>query len=181
MLTLNRRCLILPAVAILVLVYAGLVSVSSAHQAEGYQPAGAWAWSITSPNGTAPALVTFHRDGTVFVAQASVGKSSPGHGAWERTGPKSFGGTCLFMNFDSGGNFTGFMRTRSALRFVDDPDHIEGELYVELGVPCAIDHVRCLDPLGPDATWTLISVNPLPISGTRIQRVEIPEQENFPQ
>ncbi len=179
--TLNRKCLILPAVAILAVVYAGLVSISSANQGEGYQPAGAWVWSITTPNGTAPALVTFHSDGTVFVAPASVGKSSPGHGAWERTGPRSFGGTCLIMNFDSGGNFVGFQRTRSALHFVDDPDHIAGELYVDLGVPCAIDHVRCLDPLGPDANWTLISINPHLISGTRIQRAEIPDQENLPQ
>ena len=83
--TLNRKCLILPALAIFALAYAGFVSVSSAEENEGYQPAGAWAWTITSAQGSAPALVTLHHNGTVSVSAASMfnpgkGYLSPGHG-----------------------------------------------------------------------------------------------------
>ena len=177
--TLNRKCLILPAVAILALVYAGFVSVSSARQEEGYQPAGSWVWSISMGGVPSPAFVTLHSDGTVSVSSASM-FNSPGHGAWVRTGPKSFGGTTLYMRHDASGNLLGFMRARTALHFVDDPDHIEGLIYVEIGQACAPPS-GCPDPLSPDAIWTATTVTPVPLSGTRIHRVEIPEQESFQQ
>jgi hypothetical protein len=154
-------------------VFAGFVSVSSANENEGYQPAGAWAWTITSPMGSAPALVTLHQGGTVSVSTASMFKagfsySSPGHGMWERTGPKSFGGMTLYMLYDDTGMQNGFMRARTALSFADDPDHIEGLMY--------IDYCNgCTDPLSDEVNWvptTPILVN---VSGTRIQRVEVPE------
>jgi hypothetical protein len=169
--TISRKCLILPAIAILALVHAGFVSVSSANENEGYQPAGAWAWTITSPMGSTPALVTLHQGGTVSVSTASMfqpgtGYYSPGHGVWERTGPRSFGGITLYMIYDKDGNQSGFMRARTALNFSYDPDHIEGLMYLD---KCT----GCTDPLSEDASWTPpISVN---VSGTRIQRVEVPE------
>jgi len=168
--TISRKCLIVPAVAILALVYAG--SVSSAYQEEGYQPAGAWAWTITSAQGSAPALVTLHHNGTVSVSAASMfnpgkGYLSPGHGVWERTGPMSFGGTTLYMRYDQYGSVAGFMRACTALQFAGDPDHIEGLMYVER---CD----GCTDPLGPDVIWKGPGI-PVFVLGTRIQRVEVPE------
>lgn len=175
MLTIGRKCLILPAIAILALVYAGFISVSSANENDGYQPAGAWAWTITSPMGSAPALVTLYQSGAVSVSTASMfsfpnppGYSSPGHGVWEHTGPRSFGGITLYMLYDAYGDQIGFMRCRTALSFADDPDHIEGLMYIDYCIDCK-------DPLSEDTSWT----PPIPIcvsvSGTRIQRVDVPE------
>jgi len=173
----NWKCLILPAVAILALVYAG--SVSSAHQGEGYQPAGAWGWTITSPTGSvAPALVTLHHNGTVSVSTASMfntgddGKLSPGHGVWERTGPMTFGGTTLYMRFDFSGKLVGFLRARTALNFAGDPDHIEGVMYQE-NASCADSLSGCEDPLSPDLVWTRGRF--VQVSGTRIHTLEVPE------
>ena len=172
----NWKCLILPAVAILALVYAG--SVSSA-QEEGYQPAGAWGWTITSQTGVvAPALVTLHHNGTVSVSAASMFKTgdggtlSPGHGVWERTGPKSFGGTTLYMRFDSSGVLEGFLRARTALNFADDPDHTEGVMYQETA-SCVDSPSGCEDPLSPDLVWK--NGRFAQVSGTRILRLEVPE------
>ncbi len=100
------------------------------------------------------------------------GKSSPGHGVWERTGPKSFGGTSLYMRYNSDGKLVGFTRARTALHFVDDPDHIMGVMHVENGAPCVGTPPVCEDPLSPDTVWTGA---PVLISGTRIHRVEVPE------
>ncbi len=166
--TVSRKCLILPAIAILALVYAGFVSVSSAN--EGYQPAGAWAWTIM---GSAPALVTLHQGGTASVSTASMfqpgfGYSSPGHGVWERTGPRSFGGTTLYMLYNAAGIQNGFMRARTALNFAGDPDHIEGLMYID---KCT----GCTDPLSENVIWTPLIPILVNVSGTRIQRVEVPE------
>jgi hypothetical protein len=174
--TINRKCLILPAVAILALVYAG--TVSNAHQEEGYQPAGAWGWTITSPLGSAPAFVTLHHNGTVSVSAASMfntssgGKLSPGHGVWERTGPKSFGGTTLYMVFDPSGNLAGLLRARTALNFAGDPDHMEGVMYQE-NASCADSPSGCADPLSPDLVWT--NGRFVQVSGTRIYKLDVPE------
>ena len=170
--TIRRKCLILPAIAILTLVYAGFVLVTSANENEGYQPAGAWAWTI---QGSSPALVTLHHGGTVSVSTASMfkfgysppfGYSSPGHGVWERTGPQSFGGITLYMLYDADGKQNGFMRACTDLNFAGDPDHIEGLMSIEM---CP----GCTDPLSENVSWTLpIMVN---VSGTRIQKVEVYE------
>lgn len=173
--TISRKCLILSAIASLTLVYAGFVSVSSANENEGYQPAGAWAWTITSMQGSSPALVTLHPGGTVSVSTASMfrfgyvapfGYSSPGHGVWGRTGPKSFGGTTLYMLYDDTGIQNGFMRACTALNFAGDPDHIEGLMSIER---CP----GCTDPLSENGSWT--SPTFVDVSGTRIQTVEVPE------
>lgn len=175
----GRKHLIFKAVAILGLVCAGLESVSNAGQGEGYQPAGSWAWSIESVRGAVPALVTLHKDGTVSISEGSMfltpngGKKSPGHGVWERTGPLSFGGTSLSMRYDPNGKLLGFARTRTALYFMNDPNHIQGVMYVETGDDCT--DLGCPDPLSPDAIWSPLPGVPFAISGTRIQRVEVPE------
>jgi hypothetical protein len=148
-----------------------------AGQDEGYQPAGAWAWTTSFGVGSAPALATFHKDGTVSVSDSLMfltlngGKMSPLHGVWERTGPKSFGGTCLYMRFNASGTFVGFSRSHSALQFGDDPDHFEGVMVVE---NCA---TGCTDPTSPAATWTPLGIMPpggFVVSAARIQRVEVP-------
>jgi hypothetical protein len=175
---LNRKFFILPALAISALVLAaGFVSVSNAEGEEGYQPAGAWGWTITSSKGSAAALVTLHHKGTVSVSTASMfdtgaddGKLSAGHGVWERTGPKSFGGTTLYMHFNALGLVDGFTRASTALHFAGDPDHIEGVMYVE-HTRCA-DLTRCAEPMDPDLAWAGGLVE---VSGTRILRLEVPE------
>lgn len=170
----SRRRLVW-AVAILALVYFGVVSHSAASENEGYRPAGAWAWTITSSQGSSPALVTLHQGGTVSVATASMfrlgysppfGYSSPGHGVWERTGPRSFGGTTLYMLYDDTGVQNGFMRACTGLSFADDPDHIEGLMSIEM---CP----GCTDPLSESANWTIPSF--VTVSGTRIPKVEVPQ------
>jgi len=173
--TISRKCLVVPAIAILTLVYAGFVSGLSAKDNEGYQPAGAWAWTITSMQGSSPALVTLHQGGAVSVSTASMfsfgysppfGYSSPGHGVWERTGPQSFGGTTLYMLYDADGNQNGFMRACTALNFAGDPDYIEGLMSIER---C----LGCTDPLSENESWTPPIL--VDVSGTRIQIVEVPE------
>ncbi len=181
--TRGRKCLIFAAVAILALVSAG--SVSRAYQQEGYQPAGAWAWTITPLTGgsSSPALVTLHHNGTVSVSAASMfntgakdnyGKLSLGHGVWERTGAMSFGGTTVYMHFDDAGILNGFLRASTALYFTTDPDHIAGTMYME-NASCADDPSLCGDPLSPDLVWTRGRY--VDVSGTRSHRLEVPVPE----
>jgi len=183
---LNRRLLLLLAVIVLLAAPAGLVAGSNSNQgqAEGYQPAGSWVWwtSFGTP-GSVPALVTYHTDGTLSGADGLMfltpdgGKISPIHGVWERTGPKGFGGASLYMLYNPAGTLVGFARARSALHFVDDPDHIEGVMFVDIGLPCASPPFGCPDPVSPGATWTPHPMMPpggFPVSATRIHRVETP-------
>jgi hypothetical protein len=158
---------------------------SNINQGEGYQIAGSWvsATHYGAP-GSVPALLTVHKDRTFSVSDGLMflgpggGKFSPLHGVWEHTGPKSLGGTALFMVYAPTGMLVGFGRARTALNFVDDPDHIEGLMYLEIGPPCTSPPFGCSDPLSPTATWTPISSMPpggFPVSATRIHRVEMPD------
>jgi len=160
-------------------------SIQDRQNNKGYEPTGSWVWSTSfGTPGSAPALATFHKEGTVTVSDAFMfltfngGKMSPLHGVWERTGPKSFGGTSLWMSYNATGTLVRFARARSALHFVEDPDHIEGVMYIDLGSPCASPPFGCPDPLSSEATWTPQPMMPpggFPVSATRIHRVEIPE------
>jgi hypothetical protein len=65
-----------------------------------------------------------------------------------------------------------------ALQFVDDPDHIEGVMYLDIGPPYASPPFGCSDPVRHGATWTQLPIVPpggFHVSATRIHRVEIPE------
>jgi hypothetical protein len=145
-------------------------------EASGIQPWGTWVWHY-GPEGSGlpfPALVTFHQDGTLICSdsmmfggfQVSPFKTSPIQGVWERTGPKSFGGTSLYMIFvPTTGVAIMYGRARSSLHFGEDCDHIYGEMVAE-----TLSILE--DPLDPDASWEPYPVTFL-ISGARLHRVPI--------
>jgi len=156
----------------------------AAQQDEGYQPWGTWAWSTHRPvvagGGTLPAIITYHRDGTLsgsdgimygidYPPAHNPKKESLLHGVWERTGPLSFRGTSLWLLFAENGNVIGWGRARSDLHFVGDPDHFEGTMYVD-SLPCPTPFT-CPDPITSE--WTS-PVTVRAVSGVRLSRVEPP-------
>jgi hypothetical protein len=150
-------------------------------QDDPYQPWGTWAWSTHRPAGGAfPALVTYNRDGTLtgadvlmngitFPPAVNPTRMSPFHGVWERTGPHSFRGMSLWMQYDVSGNVTAWGRSRSDLHFVDDADHVEGRMWID-SLPCPTPFT-CPDPLTTE--WTS-AVAIRDVSLTRMTRIEPP-------
>ncbi len=169
---------------------AGDVSVARRASHWAFQPVGSWVWTIdleinSQSIGWKPTLITFHRDGTIAFADSfmfgnpiskSAEKWGPGHGVWQHTGGRTFGGTSLWFRFDPTTGFvTGYVRGRSALEMVDK-DHFEGVIYVE-GLACKTA-LSCPDPTDPDAEWTPNPIMPpggFPVSAVRIHRLPLPE------
>lgn len=161
---------------------AGPAVVGAVQDKEGYQPAGTWAWSTHRPSGgTLPALVTYHKDGTIsgsdgvmfginFPPAFNPNLASGLHGVWERTGPRSFRGMSLYLQFAPDGNVIGWGRARSELQFVGDEDHIEGTMYLD-SLPCPTPFT-CPDPVA--SAWTS-TITRRAVSAVRLSRVETPE------
>lgn len=156
-----------------------------------FLPLGSWVWTTDlGPLGSTPVLISFHFDGTIAVADgfmfgnpaappaAQGAKRGPGRGVWQYTGGRTFGGTSLWLRFNSSGFMEGWARSRSALEFVD-ADHFQGVVYVEsLGGCTTTPPVGCPDPTDPDAVWTPSPNMPpggYPVSATRIRRIPVPE------
>jgi hypothetical protein len=155
------------------------------------QPVGSWVWTTDlGPLGKVPVLITFHVDGTIAVADGFMfanpiappagqgAKRGPAHGVWRYTGGRTFGGTSLWLRFNSSGFMEGWARSRSALELVD-PDHFQGVVYIEtLGGCITTPPVGCPDPTDPDAVWTPSPNMPpggYPVSATRLHRLPLPE------
>ena len=81
---------------------------------------GSWVVSIAGGDGTPPlptwyrAFVTFSRNGGL-VATITDATISTGHGAWLRTGPRTFAISILLNQFDPNGVFLGTLKARSTL------------------------------------------------------------------
>ncbi len=95
------------------------------------------------------------------------GKRSPGHGVWERTAAESAGGTTPHMRYDALGFLIGFMRARTALHLTDDPDHMEGVIYLK-NASCEDTPGGCADLLSSDLVWTTGRF--VEVSGIRIEK-----------
>ena len=149
------------------------------------QPWGTWVWRTHTPSGAAlPTLVTYHQDGTIAGSDFSMfggtvsnlaRRATPLNGVWERTGPRTIGGTCLYLVFDASTNLLiGFGRARSALEFTPgDFDQFEGRMFVDF-LACPTPST-CPDPLDQSAAWT--SYNSMVpdgfvVSAKRLHRVE---------
>lgn len=87
----------------------------------------------------------------------------------ERTGPLSFRGTSLWLQFAANGNVIAWGRARSDLYFVGDADHFEGTMYLE-SLPCPTPFT-CPDPIG--SVWTS-PVTMRAVSAVRLTRIEPP-------
>lgn len=169
------------AIAAVCLVATAPRTIVTAQYDEGYQPIGTWAWSTHRPSGgTFPALVTYHRDGTItgsdglmfgidYPPALNETTMSPFQGVWERTGPHTFKGTSLWLQFAPEGTVIGWGRVRSDLHYVGDPDHFEGMMYLE-SLPCPTPFT-CPDPV--TSVWTS-TVTAREVSAVRVTRVEPP-------
>jgi hypothetical protein len=148
---------------------------------DAYQPWGTWAWETHRPaGGLFPALITYHKDGTItgsdgvmygidFPPALNTTKESVLHGVWERTGPHSFRGMSLWLQFASNGNVIAWGRARSDLQFVGDADHFEGTMYVDsLACPTPF---TCPDPM--TTPWPS-TATARAVTATRVQRIEPP-------
>ncbi len=168
-------------------------AISARHASHwAFPPVGSWVWTIDLGGiGSKPTLITFHRDGTIAFADSFMfgnpisglgEKLSPGHGVWQHTGGRTFGGTSLWFRFSPTTSFvTGYVRGRSALEMVDK-DHFQGVIYVESLAGCSMNSlvppIGCPDPTDPDAVWTPNPIMPpggFPVSATRIHRLPLPE------
>lgn len=149
---------------------------------------GTWYWQTLlplAPNVTVPfpALVTYHRDGTVEVADgmmfgglpANTFHYTPARGVWERIGRCQFRGTTLFLRFDAAtGLLVGIARSRSHFEFGDDGDHIKGTIHLDV-LNCATP-VACPDPLSAAAAWQAYGpVSDYSFVAERMHVVPLPE------
>ena len=176
-----RRIFVL--LAAVVAVIAGACWFHAAAQEQTPQPWGTFIWWTTMGTGgeALPALLTLHQDGAVAVADSAMFGAQPGspsrisplQGVWERTGPKTVGGSSLFLVFDAAGGLTAIARSRVSLQFSDDFREFRGMMSVDIA-PCAFGPVFCPDPTDTKTTWQPSSNMPptgVPVFGTRFQRV----------
>jgi hypothetical protein len=171
----KARCILRCLVVLLALatVLAGAVTLFAQERDERMENTwprhtlvGTWYWQTllpVAPNVTVPfpALVTYHRDGTVDVSDGlmfgglptNVFRYTPARGVWERIGPRQFQGTTLFLRFDATtGKLVGIARSRSHIEFGEDGDHIKGTIHLDV-LNC-VTPVSCPDPLSaPTADW----------------------------
>ncbi len=95
---------------------------------------GTWSATITGGPGTPPlptwygALVTFDRDGGL-VATITDPLITTGHGAWLKTGHRTFVVTILLRQFDAAGNFLGTLRARATIVVNREGDQFTGDPY----------------------------------------------------
>lgn len=75
-----------------------------------------------------PALVTFHRGGTLseFGTRSPSSVRSPGHGIWKRTGYRTFEYRAMFFQFDVNGLLNQTMDMRSNVTLAWQGDTFDG-------------------------------------------------------
>jgi hypothetical protein len=178
----KRLTVVMPLLLVSLAVAGALASAATSGQEDGMgQIYGSWAWSTHIGSGTAlPSLATIDKDGTVHGVDSMMfanplgapGKMSPFHGAWERTGPASIGGTSIWMRFDDAGMLKGFGRVRSALALGPDRNHLQGTMFLET-LDCTTPF-SCPDPTDDSNTWTPYGPGFFPVTATRILRVPPP-------
>jgi hypothetical protein len=152
---------------------------------------GTWAWQTSLPVSPGlemplPALVTYHIDGTVSVADATMLGGlpaaanpfmyTPGQGVWEHTGHHEFGGTSLYLRFDrSTGILLGILRSRAHIEFGADFDHIKGTMHLDF-LSCS-SPLTCPDPVSapPEAWQSFGPVSDFSFTATRLHVVPMPE------
>jgi hypothetical protein len=151
---------------------------------------GTWAWQTLLPLAPGeqlplPALVTFHADRTISVADATMFgglpaanpyRYTPGLGVWEHTGEQEFSGTALYLRFDPAtGNLLGILRSRSHIAFETDFNHIKGTMHLDF-LSCS-SPLTCPDPVSaPAGAWQAYSsVSDFSFTATRLQLVAMPE------
>ena len=157
-----------------------LVSPLAGRAADKKPLTGTWVvWAEPAPGVRVPALHTYHADGTITSSDVlSFGglpgvtiRMTPLHGVWERTGPKAFATTSLFLVYDVGSSLLiGFGRARATVSFdKHDPDQGSGTAYPEF-LPCPSPYA-CPDPQAADAAWVPFPGIPpsIPFTATRLR------------
>jgi hypothetical protein len=141
-------------------------SYTSTAQSRGAQIVGSWYclfdFSPYAGPGTAnPGLGTFYRDGNASYTPGFMfglfpdtpEATSPSHGTWVNTGPRTFASTTMALRFDRvTGVLVGIARARTSFQFGDDFDQVQGTLLYEK-VDC-VAPIVCPDPMDPATVWT---------------------------
>ncbi|HEX9111816.1 MAG TPA: hypothetical protein VF845_10095 [Terriglobales bacterium] len=186
-----KRTLVLIGIMALALATAPRVVAQSPKPfcAKGAMLVGTWAWQTMLPVAPGqqlplPAVVTYHRDGTVTGADGMMlgglpvnpFRYTPLLGAWERTGQHSFRGTALFLRFDAAtGTLVAIIRTRSHIEFGIDSDHIQGTMHADF-LSCSTP-LTCPEPTSaPLELWQPYGpVSDFSFMASRLHIVPIPE------
>ena len=152
---------------------------------------GTWAWQTALPVAPGvemplPALVTYHDDGTVSVADATMFgglpptanpyRYTPGLGVWQRAGRWGYSGTVLYLRFDPAtGILLGILRSRGHIEFGADFDHIQGTVHLDF-LSCS-SPLTCPDPVSapPEAWQSYGPVSDFSFTATRLHVVPLPE------
>jgi len=175
------------AITVAILLVAIPKSYTSPTENQGAQIVGSWYclfdFSPYAGPGTAnPGLGTFFRDGNAsytpgFMFGLFPGHpeaTTPSHGTWITTGPRTFSSTTMAMRFDRvSGVLVGLARARTSFQLADDVDHVGGILYYEK-VDC-VAPVVCPDPMDPATVWTPDNPpgGPWHFTGTRIRPLPV--------
>lgn len=120
--------------------------------------------------GASRRLDTFSQGGLPGVSV----RTTPLHGAWQRTGPATFATTNLFLVYEAASSvLIGFGRARAAVTVTaPDADRASGTVVLEfLGCPSP---VACPDPQAAEAAWEPFPDFPpsVPVAATRLRVVE---------
>jgi len=161
------------------------------HPPDGDMLVGTWAWQTSLPVAPGvemplPALVTYHIDHTITVADATMlgglpasanpYRYTPGQGVWESTGKKEFGGTSLYLRFDpSTGILLGILRSRANIELGENFDQIKGTMHLDF-LSCS-SPLTCADPVSaPPEEWQPYGpVSDFSFTATRLHVVPMPE------
>ena len=114
---------LLPSLTILALL--ALLGASPA-LAGGPQLAGAWeAVASFDGGGAAPFLATFDKDGT-WTSSGASSSASTAHGAWEKSGPRSYSTKSVIFFYDANGNLSLRGESRSEIEVSQDGNSYSG-------------------------------------------------------
>lgn len=134
----------LGAIALIVLTIMGIGAISASAggsawvggQASGNQLVGSWMVSVD--RGPAlPALQSLQTytkgRGVIETANGPTAARSPAHGAWERTGHRTYGTTVVFFRYDpSSGAYIGTLKLRHSIEVARDGQSFTGVAVGEL-------------------------------------------------
>ncbi len=160
-----------------------LISPSAGYAADTQTLTGTWIlWAELPTGARVPALHTYHSDGTITSSDVLSFGGLPGvpiritplHGVWERTGPRAFATTNLFLVYDASTSLLiGFGRARATISFTgNDDDQFSGTAYPEF-LPCP-SPFACPDPQAAGAAWAPFPGLPpsFPATATRLRLVQ---------
>ncbi|MCA1699683.1 MAG: hypothetical protein LC790_12590 [Actinobacteria bacterium] len=128
----------LGAIALIVLTTMGIGTISASAGSQDGENQLVGSWMVSVDRGPAlPALKSLQTytkgRGVIEISNGGTAVRSPAHGAWERTGGRTYGTTVVFFRYDpSNGAYIGTLKIRHSLELAPDGQSFTGVAVGEL-------------------------------------------------